>query len=399
MKTLPDGRPRPDFQLFAKPGGALCNLACRYCYYLDKEALYPATGPTRMEEGMLERYIVQHLEAAGGGEARFSWHGGEPTLLGVDYFRTIVALQKRHAPAGAPVFNALVTNGTLLDEEWGRFLAEESFAVGLSLDGPADLHDAYRVGRGGRPTHDAVLRGWELLARHRIPTDILCVVHAHNVRHPRRVYRFFKEIGATYVGFLPVVERRDDFPHGVSPQSVPARAFGSFLTTIFDEWVGNDVGRILVQTFDEAARPARGLEHSLCVFRETCGDVPVLEHNGDVYSCDHFVDEAHRLGNIAETPLAALVASDAQRAFGNAKRDRLPRVCRECPVLDMCHGGCPKDRFLRTPDGEEGLNYLCRGLKGFFTHARPVFERLVPLWRAGASPEEIMRAARGRAHS
>ena len=383
-----------DFQVFAKPGGALCNLDCRYCYYLDKEALYPAAGPARMGEDLLEGYIVQHLGAAEGEEARFSWHGGEPTLLGVEYFRAIVALQKKHAPPGVPVFNALVTNGALLDEEWGRFLAEEGWAVGLSLDGPADLHDAYRVGKGGRPTHHLVMRGWEILRRHRIPTDVLCVVNARNVRHPRRVYRFFKELGATYVGFLPVVERRDDLPHRVSPESVPARAFGSFLITIFDEWVHNDIGRIMVQTFDEAARPSRGMDHSLCVFRETCGDVPVLEHNGDLYSCDHFVEEAYRLGTITEVSLGAMIASDRQRRFGAAKRDRLPRYCRECPVLSMCNGGCPKDRFLKAPDGEEGLNYLCRGLKAFFTHVRPTFERLVPLWKAGASAEELMWAAR-----
>jgi uncharacterized protein len=387
--------PNPDFQVFAKPGGALCNLDCRYCYYLDKEALYPRSGPARMTEALLETYVVQHLEAVVGGEVRFSWHGGEPTLLGVDYFRTIVAFQKKHASPRVRVFNALVTNGTLLDEAWCSFLAEEGFAVGLSLDGPPDLHDAYRVTKGKKPTHAQVMRGYELLREHRIPTDILCVVNARNVRHPRRVYRFFKEIGATYLGFLPVVERRDDLPHGVSPESVPARAFGSFLITVFNEWVQSDIGRIMVQTFDEAARPARGLEHSLCVFRETCGDVPVLEHSGDLYSCDHFVDEEHRLGNIAETPLNTLLTSPAQRRFGEAKRDRLPRTCRECPVLSMCNGGCPKDRFLKTPDGEGGLNYLCRGFKAFFLHARPTLEKLVPLWKAGASEEALMRAARG----
>jgi uncharacterized protein len=385
----------PGFQVFAKPGGALCNLDCRYCYYLEKTALYPRSGPARMEESLLEAYIVQHLQAAAGGEVRFSWHGGEPTLLGVDYFRTIVTLQKKHAPPDVRLFNALVTNGTLLDEAWCSFLEEEGFAVGLSLDGPADLHDAYRVTRGKGPTHALVMRGWNLLRRHRIPTDILCVVHARNVRHPRRVYRFFKGMGATYVGFLPVVERRADLPHGVSHESVPARAFGSFLITIFDEWVRGDIGRVMVQIFDEAARPVRGMEHSLCVFRETCGDVPVLEHNGGLYSCDHFVDEEHRLGNIADTSLGSLLSSPAQHRFGEAKRDGLPHTCRECAVLPMCNGGCPKDRFLETADGEGGLNYLCRGFKAFFTHARPTLEKLVPLWRVGASAEELMRAARG----
>ena len=423
MTDRPEASPAgPAFQVFAKPGGALCNLDCRYCYYLEKESLYPATGPTHMDEALLEAYILQHMEAAGEGEIRFSWHGGEPTLLGVDYFRTIVALQKKHAPPGRRVFNALVTNGTLLDEEWCHFLADEGFAVGLSLDGPADLHDAYRVSKGNKPTHHLVMRGFELFRRHRIPCDILCVVNDRNVRHARRVYRFFKQIGATYVGFLPVVERagshgpfepKGDLPAGtgsrgpptggerghlpriVTRETVPARAYGSFLITIFDEWVRNDIGRIMVQIFDEAARPLRGLEHSLCVYRERCGDVPVLEHDGSLYSCDHFVDPAHLLGNIRETPLANLLASPAQRRFGDDKWDRLPRYCTECQVRAMCNGGCPKDRFLRTLDGEEGLNYLCRGLKAFFTHARPTLEKLVPLWKAGASAQQIMRAARG----
>jgi uncharacterized protein len=383
-----------DFQVFAKPGGALCNLDCRYCYYLDKQALYPESGPARMDEDLLEMYITQHFEAAGGGEVRFSWHGGEPTLLGVGYFRAIAALQKKHAPPEAKVFNALVTNGTLLDEEWCSFLAAEGFAVGLSLDGPPDLHDAYRVSMGKKPTHQLVMRGYDLLRKHRIPCDILCAVNDRNVRQARRVYRFFKEIGAGYVGFLPVVERRADLPHGVSPESVPARAFGSFLITIFDEWVRNDIGLIMVQTFDEAARPIRGLEHSLCVFREKCGDVPVLEHHGGLYSCDHFVDETHYLGNIRDLSLGAMISSEAQLRFGDEKWTRLPRYCMECPVRSMCNGGCPKDRFLKTPDGEEGLNYLCQGFKAFFTHARPTLERLVPLWKAGASAEELMRAAR-----
>ncbi len=395
MGPFPEASVHPDLQVFAKPGGALCNLDCRYCYYLEKVDLFPASGPAPMGEALLERYILQHMEAAGGRDIRFSWHGGEPTVLGVDYFHTIVALQRKHAPPQARIFNALVTNGTLIDEAWCHFLAREGFAVGLSLDGPEDLHDAYRLTRGGRPTHARVLRAYELLRKHRIPLDILCVVHDRNVRHPRRVYRFFKAIGATYVGFLPLVERRDDLPRGVSRATVSARGFGSFLITIFDEWVRNDIGRILVQIFDEAARPMREMEHSLCVFRERCGDVPVLEHNGDLYTCDHFVDREHHLGNLLDTPLLDLLDSPVRVRFGRDKWDRLPRYCRECAVRPMCNGGCPKDRFLETPYGEDGLNYLCRGLKAFFTHARPTLEKLVPLWRSGASPGALMRAARG----
>ena len=388
-----DGASR-EFQIFAKPGGAVCNLDCRYCYYIEKQSLYPEVRSFRMDEHLLEKHIVQQMELSSGDVIRFSWHGGEPTLLGVDYFRKIVALQQRHTPPGKRVVNGLVTNGTLLDEEWCEFLATEGFAVGLSLDGPAELHDRYRVSKGHKPTHAQVMRGFTLLNQHAVPCDILCVVHHENVRAPKQVYGFFKEIGATYVGFLPVVERRDDRPGGVSEHTVPAAAYGSFLCIVFDEWVRHDIGRILVQIFDEAARPIRGLEHALCIFRKTCGDIPVLEHNGDLYSCDHFVDNEHLLGNIRHNPLSDLLHSPAHERFGNHKRDSLPRYCLECDVLPMCYGGCPKDRFVRTPDGADGLNYLCAGFRKFFEHCRPVFQKLVPLWRAGATADQLMIAAR-----
>jgi uncharacterized protein len=383
------------FQIFVKPAGSICNLDCRYCYYLEKEHLYPDVESFRMSDEVLEDYVVQHIEASSRGVIRFSWHGGEPTTLGVDYFRRIVELQRKHAPPGKRIFNALVTNGTLLDEGWCRFLAAEEFAVGLSLDGPGELHDGYRVTKGGKPTHKRVMRAFRLLKRHGVPCDVLCVVHDRNVGHAQRVYRFFKDIGATYVGFLPLVERRADLASGIGEHTVPAEAFGSFLCTIFDEWVRFDIGRIMIQVFDEAARSVRGLEHSLCIFRETCGDVPVLEHNGDLYCCDHFVDREHLLGNIREARLAGLLGSQAQARFGRDKRDSLPDYCLQCDVRAMCNGGCPKDRFIATPDGEEGLNYLCAGYKKFFAHSRPIFEGLVPLWKAGASAEQLMRVARG----
>ena len=384
-----------DFQLFAKPGGPICNLDCRYCYYLEKEDLYSEAASFRMSEALLEEYIAQHMEAATGKAIRFSWHGGEPTILGLDYFRTIVSLQRKHCPPGRRVVNGIVTNGTLIDDAWCRFLAAEGFAVSLSLDGPREFHDRYRVTKGQKPTHRQVVRAFRLLAEHRIPCDVLCVVHAENARYPRQVYRFFKDLGATYLGFLPLVERRDDLPGGVGEETVPAELWGSFLCTIFDEWIGNDIGRIMIQIFDEAARPLRELEHSLCIFRETCGDIPVLEHNGDLYSCDHFVDGTHLLGNIQETPLGRLLRDPRQLRFGEEKRDLLPRLCRNCEVRAMCNGGCPKDRFCRTPDGEEGLNYLCEGFKGFFTHSSATLEKLVPLWKAGASVAQLMEVARG----
>ncbi|TFG89635.1 MAG: anaerobic sulfatase maturase [Gemmatimonadales bacterium] len=392
----PAAPPAPTaFQVFAKPGGPICNLDCRYCYYLAKESLFPGVRGARMDVALLEEYIVQQIEASPGEAIRFSWHGGEPTILGLDYFRTIVALQRRHCPPGRRIHNGIVTNGILVDEEWCRFLAAEGFAVSLSLDGPSELHDRHRVTKGREPTHRRVVRAFHLLRQHGVPTDVLCVVHADNVSHPGPVYRFFKEIGATYLGFLPLVQRREDLPAGVGEETVPADALGSFLCTIFDEWVRNDIGTIMIQTFDEAARSIRGLEHSLCVFRETCGDIPVLEHNGDLFSCDHFVDRQHLLGNIRTTRLGEMLRDPRHSRFGDEKRDLLPGYCRRCEVLAMCNGGCPKDRFSRTPDGETGLNYLCAAYKRFFSHSRPMFARLVPPWKAGAGAAELMAVARG----
>jgi len=360
-----------EFQVFVKPAGAACNLDCRYCYYLEKSALYPSARPAVMPDALLERYIVQHIEAAPGTTVTFSWHGGEPTILGLGYFRRIVALQNAHRPAGYGIVNGMQTNGILLDEDWARFLADEEFRVGLSLDGPADVHDRYRVARGGQPTHARVVRAFELLQRFRVPSDVLCVVHEANVRDPGRLYRFFRRLGAGAISFLPLVRPLPGGHGAVTPETVPAEAYGRFLCAVFDEWVARDAGRIEVQIFDEATRPARGLDHSLCIFRKTCGDIPVVEHTGDVYSCDHFVDARHLLGNLAEVPLAGLLESPVQRAFGRAKWDLLPQVCRQCDVLPMCHGGCPKDRFVCTADGEPGLNYLCPAFKQFFTHSLP----------------------------
>ncbi len=332
-----------------------------------------------MDDSILEEYIIQHIAASPGSTINFSWHGGEPTVLGLDYFRKIVALQRKHQPRNQRIANGMQTNGTLLDEDWCRFLEAEGFAVGISLDGPREMHDRYRVTKGQEPTHSEAMRGYRLLQQHRIPCDILCVVHAGNVRHPTEVYRFFKQIGARYIGFLPLVEPRPDGEGGVSNRTVPSEAWGSFLCTLFDEWKSYDIERIKVQIFEEAARTAFGQDHALCLFRKTCGDVPVVEHNGDFFSCDHFVDKKHRLGNIREIPLVDLLESPAQRSFGRAKADTLPGYCRACEVLDMCRAGCPKDRILRTPDGEGGLNYLCAGYKRFFTHCRPFVAELSAL--------------------
>ncbi len=380
------------FQVFVKPIGSICNLECHYCYYLKKKNLYPKDASFRMPDPLLEEYIIQHIAASPGSVINFSWHGGEPFLLGLDTFRRIVALQRKHQPRHQRITNGIQTNGTFLDEDWCRFLAEEGFAVGLSLDGPQGMHDRYRVTKDQNSTYQEVMRGYRLLRQYRIPCDILCVVHAENVQHPIEVYRFFKQIEAPYVCFLPLVEPQPDRKVGVSPRTVPAEALGNFLCTIFDEWKSHDIERVKVQIFEEAARTAFGQEHALCLFRKTCGDVPVVEHNGDFFSCDHFVDTKHRLGNIQEMPLVDLLESRAQRAFGQAKLDTLPRYCQTCEVLDMCHGGCPKDRLLDTPDGEVGLNYLCAGYKRFFTHCRPFVAELSALWRRQSLQESTQKS-------
>jgi uncharacterized protein len=377
-----------EFQVFAKPAGAACNLGCRYCYYLKKKGLYPEVHSLRMPEDILEQYIVQHIDAFPGEVIHFSWHGGEPTVAGLDYFQKIVALQHKHRPPDRRITNGMQTNGTLLDDRWCRFLAAEGFAVGISLDGPPEMHDRHRVTKSQHPTHAQAMRGYRLLRKHRIPHDILCVVNSHNVQYPGEVYGFFKQIGARYIAFLPLVEPRPEDRDGISRRTVPADTFGSFLCTIFDEWLNRDIGRIQVQIIEEATRAAFGQEHSLCIFRKICGDVPVIEHNGDFFACDHFVDPDHRLGNIQQTPLVALLESPAQRAFGQAKWDTLPRYCRQCTVRDMCNGGCPKNRILQTPDGESGLNYLCEGYKRFFTHCRPFVEQLAALWQSQAGDRQ-----------
>jgi uncharacterized protein len=315
----------------------------------------------------------------------------------VDFFRKAVDLQRRHKPEGWRIRNGIQTNGVLLDEEWARFLAAENFSVGVSLDGPAELHDAYRVTRGGQPSHRQAMRGYELLRRHAIHPDVVCVVHSINVRNPLTVYRFFRDIGCRSLGFLPVVEQAPGQPGSVTTHTPSAELYGEFLCKVFDEWIRRDVGRISIQIVDEAARPGLGLEHSLCVFRPTCGQIPVIEHNGDFFPCDHYVDREHRLGNIRETPIETLLDSDAQRNFGDAKRDALPLYCRQCDVLAWCNGGCPKYRFLPAPDGEAGLNYLCAGLKRFFLHSREPLKRIAEKSNPPPAPRPAMAVA-GRNH-
>lgn len=372
-----------EFQVFVKPVGARCNLACSYCYYLEKQEIVSASPGGLMSEEILERYIRQHIEASTEPEIFFSWHGGEPLMAGRDYYRKAVALQKRYKPSGSTVMNGIQTNATLITEEWGRFLSREGFYVGISLDGPEKYHNLNRTRRDGKGTFADVIRGLDIIRKHNVPREFLCVVCNDNVHSPPELYRFFRGLGAAYITFLPMVEKSDDSNGKASARSVRPLDFGKFLSTIFDEWIENDIGSLKVQIFEEALRTAFSQEHTLCIFKPVCGGVPVVEMNGDFYSCDHFVTPGHRIGNIYDFPLAALLDDPRQKAFGQAKRHTLPRYCLECEVLDMCNGECPKNRFITAPTGEPGLNYLCEGYRYFFNHCRPFVNEVARMWRSG----------------
>lgn len=379
------------FHVMVKPRGAICNLDCSYCYYLAKELLYPGSR-FRMARDLLETYTQQYIEAQPGDEVTFAWQGGEPTLMGLDFFRLAVEFQEQYRRPGMRIQNTLQTNGTLLDDEWCDFFSAHNFLIGLSLDGPRAMHDAYRVDKGGKPTFDRVMAGVELLKKHHVEFNILTTLHAANVEHPLEVYRFLRdEAGAQFLQFIPIVEvDRRASPPAVSSRSVTGRQYGAFLIAVFDEWVRRDVGRVFVQMFDVALAGWVGAPKGLCIFEETCGKALALEHNGDVYSCDHFVEPKYRLGNVKQRPLLAMVQSAQQQGFGEAKRDTLPRYCRECAVRFACNGGCPKDRILTTPDGEPGLHYLCEGYKAFFTHIDAPMRRMAAELKAGRPPASIM---------
>jgi len=376
------------FLVMAKPSGPVCNLDCRYCYYLGKTHLFPAGEHFRMSDEMLETYVRSFIEASPGPYVHFVWHGGEPTLLGLEFYRNALRLQERYLPARWTCINNLQTNGVLLDDEWCSFLAEHQFHVGISIDGPARLHDACRVDKAERPTHHQVTHALRTLQRHGVAADVLCTLTAVNAPPPTEVYRFFLDQGVRWLQFLPVVRREVD--GSISEWSVTPEAMGTFLCTVFDEWVRHDVGRIAVQVFEECIRVRTGEPASLCIMAETCGRALAMEHDGSVYACDHFVDPEHRLGNVAADSLAALVDARQQVAFGDAKRAGLPGYCRDCPVLTVCNGGCPKDRFVSAPDGEAGLNYLCPGFRRFYTHVAPYTERIAALSRRGAHASAIM---------
>jgi len=402
----------PRFHLLAKPSGSACNIDCKYCFFLSKEALYP-NDRHRMSDATLEAYIRQLFESHRLPEVTVAWQGGEPTLMGLDFFRKAVALVEKYRRPGQVVEHTFQTNGIALDDEWCAFLKANDFLVGLSVDGPREIHDANRVTRGGKGTFDLVMKGWQCLRRHGVEFNILCTVNAANQAHGRRVYRFFRdELAATWIQFIPIVERAtaetihianrgwSERPREkrllytqtgnlVTERSVGGDQYGQFLVDIFEEWVRHDVGKVYVQLFDVTLEAYFG-RYKLCIHAPTCGNGPALEHNGDLYACDHFVEPGFRLGNILETHMAELVASPRQRKFGQDKHDLLTRQCRACEVRALCNGGCPKERFAMSRDGEPGQNYLCAGLYTFFTHTRPAMQEMARLYSAGRAPAEVM---------
>ena len=393
----PDNAPEA-FHLLAKPTGAICNLDCAYCFFLDKEVFYPGSKFC-MNDTVLEQYIRQLIEAHQTDQVTIAWQGGEPTLMGLDFYRRVMALAEKYWRPGMTFEHTMQTNGTLLNDEWCAFYKEHNFLIGISIDGPAQLHDVYRVDKGGKPTLDKVMRGLRLLQKHGVEYNVLTTVNRVNADYPLEVYRFLRdEVGTTWMQFIPVVERINEdgltlYQEGSSgsERSVLAEQFGRFLSVIFDEWVRNDVGTIFVQTFEAALRNWMGLGASgMCVFNKTCGQGLAIEHNGDLYSCDHFVEPNYYLGNIQESHMIELVASPQQIKFGQDKLDTLPQYCLDCEVRFACHGECPKNRFINTPDGQPGLNYLCAGFKDFFNYTDFPMKIMAGLIRRNRQAKEVM---------
>ncbi|MFZ2362213.1 MAG: anaerobic sulfatase maturase [Anaerolineae bacterium] len=412
----------PAFHLLAKPTGATCNLDCAYCFFLSKEMLYPGSR-FRMADALLETYIRQLIEAHQTPQVQVAWQGGEPTLMGLDFFRRSVEYAEKYRKPGTTVEYTIQTNGTLIDDDWAAFFKQHSFLVGISIDGPRAMHDAYRVDKGGQPTFDKVMHGLSHLQKHGVEYNTLTTLHHANADHPAEVYRFLRDdCGSGFLQFIPIIERlpgasvtQSPNPSGTVPshpvvwtswrdrplytqqgeyvtdRSVTAEQYGRFLIGVFEQWVRRDIGTVYVQMFDVALANWVGEPSGLCVHSRTCGLALALEHNGDIYSCDHFVEPAHRLGNIAETPMIELITSPQQQKFGQDKFDALPRYCRECDVRFACHGGCPKDRFILTPDGEPGLNYLCAGYKLFFHHIDQPMRFMAEALRRNRAPSEIMQ--------
>lgn len=407
-------RTRLPLSVVAKPTGAACNLDCQYCFFLSKELLYDAPRQL-MNDEVLERYVAEYLAASGDGEVTMLWQGGEPTLRGLPFYRRLVELCETYRRPSQTVVHALQTNGTLIDEEWAQFLAEHDVLVGVSMDGPEDVHDAYRVNKAGRGTHSMVLRGWNYLQAAGVRCNILCTVHHANEDRGAEVYRYFRdELGATYLQFIPIVERveakdlakaeagwRTDTGarllyqqtgDAVTSRSVDPHKYGRFLLDVFNEWIASDVGTVFVQDFDSALSSLFG-QYSVCVHAPECGNNLAMEFNGDIYACDHWVEPDWKLGNIGEAPFSELAATETMREFSKKKNDQLTDQCRRCPVRRMCNGGCPKDRFVTSVDGEPGQNYLCEGFYDFYSTIKPDLVAMARLIRENRAPAEIMDPA------
>ncbi len=375
------------FVVMAKPVGSRCNMRFAYCYYLDKGQYSSHRKQSRMSNGLLEQLIKQTIQASPGPAVSFVWHGGEPTLAGLEFYQRAVELQRKHLPPGWQAWNNLQTNGLLLNKKWCAFLKENHFDVGVSIDGSEAVHDVNRRDLGGNPTYERARQAVGLLQAAGIQPDLLCTVNAATVADPEAVYRALEGLGCGWVQFIPIVVRTE---HGFSPESVTPQGYGDFLCQIFDLWVHNGLGQMDIQLFAEMARILAGGEASVCWMAPACGRAIVVEEDGGVYACDHFVDPEHRLGNLASTKLEELLESPAQSAFGQSKRESLTSQCRRCPWLKFCGGGCPKDRFALSEDGEPGHYVLCGGLQRLFAHAVPVLEQIMDMSRRGLGPQEIM---------
>lgn len=405
------------FHVMVKPGGSACNIDCDYCYFLSKQQLYP-DGRHRMSDAMLENYVRQMLQSQGPGDVSLAWQGGEPTLLGIEFYRRAVALAEKYRRPDQVVRHSIQTNGLLLDDKWCIFLRKNNFLVGVSLDGPPALHDLYRKDKNGRGTFHLVMKAVQRLKAHGVEFNVLCTVNAANQNHGRSIYIYFRDvIGAEWIQFIPLVERveaealdaanrgwRDEAGERHRPlylqqgdravgRSVGRVEFGRFLIEVFNEWVRHDVGRIFVQHFEAMLAVFFG-QYLTCTHAPTCGRGLALEHNGDLYCCDHYVEPDYRLGNIATRPLSSFVETAQLRDFGKAKQAALTRQCLDCEVRAFCHGGCPKDRFDTSRDGEPGQNYLCAGFRAFFTHARPAVTEIAALLRARRPVTDVMQSYR-----
>jgi uncharacterized protein len=387
--------------VMAKPTGSACNLHCNYCYYLEKKKLNPEGRAPKMSDSIVQFFTEQYVHAQPGQQVLFTWHGGEPLLLGIDYYKKALRFQQPYK-RNWQIDNVLQTNGTLLTDEWCRFLKDNDFLIGLSLDGPEHCHDRYRKNVAGKGSFSEVMRGVELLQKHHVAFNILSVVNDYNVRYPLEVYHFFKSIGASYIQFSPVVERIDTLSGlllsarqaggALTPWSVPALEYGRFLCDIFDEWVRKDVGQTYVTTFDATLAGYVNVSPGVCIYADTCGHAAALEANGDLYACDHFVFPEYKLGNIRHKTITEMMISDKQLKFGNDKRKNLPETCLKCPYLSLCNGECPKNRILES-NGEKGaLNYLCSGLQLYFRHTEPSMRYMANELVHERPPANIMQA-------